>query len=496
MKSVDISESLGKLPPQNIEMEEAVLGALLLEKHVLKTVVQFLKVEHFCMEVHKVIYSAIMDLYVLSEPIDMRTVVNQLRKNGQLELVGGRYYVAELTSKVNSTANIQSHARVIIEMAMKRELIHIASKIHQEAYEDTSDSLDLLESSKKAIEDLRKWTKDNKTSYYPVNKKSLQKKLMDERPKGETSRIAAMDEIFKWKRGNISGWYGWSNDGKSSCFDYFAVVKAKIDGWKFCMMKQEDMSNSITEDGVEKDADDIHNGLVWTYTGKVVDADTAKRYFLPKITSEEHDKASDWVNEHFFIVDPVDRRPDSVLELFQEMHDKYKIDVFLVDPFKSLDMPETSRTDWMMDKFFIKCKEFAIQTNSNFNFIAHPKSLQDVKISKDPNSAFKIVTQFMIAGGAAWDNNMDSQYSIYRPERHLNMSDPKVHFWNLKQRKAEIIGARRGVYELIKFDWKTRRYLFNGLDPISGIAFDEKGKPIETLIDFTEAKVTLGDLPF
>lgn len=147
----DISESLGKLPPQALDLEEAVLGALMLEKNALNAVVEFLKPEHLYTEAHQEIYAAIVELFKNSEPVDMRTVVNQLRKNGKLELVGGAYYIAELTSKVSSAANIEYHARVIIEMAIKRNLIQIASQVHSDAYEDTTDVFELLDKTEQSI---------------------------------------------------------------------------------------------------------------------------------------------------------------------------------------------------------------------------------------------------------------------------------------------------------------------------------------------------------
>jgi replicative DNA helicase len=147
----DISESLGKLPPQARDLEEAVLGALMLEKNALNAVVEFLKPEHFYEERHKEIYSAIIDLFKASDPVDMRTVVNQLRKTAKIELVGGAYYIAELTSKVSSAANIEYHARVIMEMAIKRELIQVASEIHHNAYEDTTDVFELLDKTEQSI---------------------------------------------------------------------------------------------------------------------------------------------------------------------------------------------------------------------------------------------------------------------------------------------------------------------------------------------------------
>ncbi len=147
----DISESLGKLPPQVLDLEEAVLGALMLEKNALNAVIEFLKPEHFYLETHKEIYNAIVDLFKASDPVDMRTVVNQLRKEGKIELVGGAYYIAELTSKVSSAANIEYHARIIMEMAIKRELIQVASQIHHDAYEDTTDVFELLDKTEQSI---------------------------------------------------------------------------------------------------------------------------------------------------------------------------------------------------------------------------------------------------------------------------------------------------------------------------------------------------------
>jgi len=147
----EAGEKLGKLPPQAVDMEEAVLGALMLEKDALSTVIDILKPESFYLDTHKEIYAAIVILFNNSEPIDMRTVVNQLRKNGKIEFVGGAYYIAELTSKVSSAANIEYHARVITEMAIKRALIQVASEIHHDAYEDTTDVFHLLDKTESSL---------------------------------------------------------------------------------------------------------------------------------------------------------------------------------------------------------------------------------------------------------------------------------------------------------------------------------------------------------
>jgi replicative DNA helicase len=147
-------ENLGKVPPQALELEEAVLGALMLEKDALSSVVDILKPASFYKEAHAAIYEAILTLFNDSQPVDLLTVTNQLRKDGNLEVVGGAYTVTNLTTKVNSAANVEYHARIITEMAIKRELIRVAGEIHHEAYEDTTDVFELLDKTESSLFDI------------------------------------------------------------------------------------------------------------------------------------------------------------------------------------------------------------------------------------------------------------------------------------------------------------------------------------------------------
>lgn len=148
----DISESLGKLPPQCLDLEEAVLGATMMESSSLGVVADILRPEDFYSEAHRTIWEAIINLYKESRPIDMRTVTAQLRKEGKIELVGGAYIIAELTSKVSSAANIEYHARVIIEASIKRSLIMEASQTHSECYEDSSDVFEIIDRTQSRLD--------------------------------------------------------------------------------------------------------------------------------------------------------------------------------------------------------------------------------------------------------------------------------------------------------------------------------------------------------
>jgi len=144
-------ETQGKMPPQAIELEQSILGALMLEKDALTDVIDILKTSSFYEVAHQEIYAAILQLFNNSAPVDIRTVVNQLRKNGKLEAVGGAYYVTSLTARVSSAANIEFHTRAVLEYAIKRQLIQVATSIHKHAYDDTADVFMLLDHAEQAL---------------------------------------------------------------------------------------------------------------------------------------------------------------------------------------------------------------------------------------------------------------------------------------------------------------------------------------------------------
>ena len=146
-----LDTGLGKLPPQALDLEEAVLGALMIEKDALSSVVDILKPETFYKEAHQRIYQAILTLFGNSDPIDLLTVTQQLRKTGEIEIVGGGGFVSELTFRVNSAANIEYHARIVSEQALKRALIAMSSVILRDAYEDTTDVFELLDRTEQQL---------------------------------------------------------------------------------------------------------------------------------------------------------------------------------------------------------------------------------------------------------------------------------------------------------------------------------------------------------
>uniref|UniRef100_UPI00404AD2F7 replicative DNA helicase n=1 Tax=Daejeonella sp. TaxID=2805397 RepID=UPI00404AD2F7 len=153
-KLSNMASGLGKLPPQALDLEEAVLGALMLEKDALSAVIDILKPDVFYKDSHQKIFEAIQVLFQKSSPIDILTVTAQLRQQGELEMIGGAYYITELTNRVASAANIEYHARIISQKFIQRELIRISTEIITNAYEDTTDIFDLLDHAEKNLFDI------------------------------------------------------------------------------------------------------------------------------------------------------------------------------------------------------------------------------------------------------------------------------------------------------------------------------------------------------
>lgn len=155
----------GKIPPQALDMEEAVLGAMMLENDRLAEVIEILKPEVFYKENHQVIFSAIQRLFTHNEPVDILTVTEELRRTGELEIAGGPYYITMLTNRIASAANIEYHARIILQKFIQRELIRVSSEIIHDAYEDTTDVFDLLDKAE--------------TGLFTISESSIGKSYMD-----------------------------------------------------------------------------------------------------------------------------------------------------------------------------------------------------------------------------------------------------------------------------------------------------------------------------
>lgn len=145
-KKTDIRQiDFGKVPPQSVELEESVLGALMIEKDAFTVVADILKPECFYKEAHEKIFRAILSLASREDPVDLYTVTEEMHKEGTLDDVGGAYYLATLTAKVVSAAHLEYHARIIAQKYIARELIRVTTDVQTKAFDEKIDVDELLQ---------------------------------------------------------------------------------------------------------------------------------------------------------------------------------------------------------------------------------------------------------------------------------------------------------------------------------------------------------------
>ncbi len=141
----------GRIPPQAIELEEAVLGAIMIERDAIIAVLDILKPESFYVESHQKIFRAIIDISMVQKPVDILTVTEELKKRGELEIIGGAAYITQLTSRVASAAHLEFHARIVAQKFIQRELIRVSSDIQSRAFDESQDVDELLDSAESQL---------------------------------------------------------------------------------------------------------------------------------------------------------------------------------------------------------------------------------------------------------------------------------------------------------------------------------------------------------
>jgi len=198
--SVNENTVYGKVPPQAKELEEAVLGAIMLEKSAIDIVVEILKPECFYSEANQRIFKAMQNLSDRHLPIDLLTVVEQLKTNGDLDIVGGPFYVSKLTNSVVSSANIETHSRIVLQKYLSREIIRTGGEMINAAYEESTDVFDMLDEVEEGISKLRMGNiKKHYRSLHSVAVESINKleelRLSDETITGVHSGFNDLDMV-------------------------------------------------------------------------------------------------------------------------------------------------------------------------------------------------------------------------------------------------------------------------------------------------------------
>lgn len=197
-------DSEGRIAPRDIEVEEAVLGALMLEKDAYTTVCDLLRPECFYEPAHQKIFTAVQQLGASQQPIDMLTVTEKLRANGDLEAVGGPVRISELTSRVMSGAHVDFHARIVAQKFLARELISFASQIESKAYDSANDVDDLMQEAEgRLFEISQRNVKKDVTAIDPVINQAL---AQIEAAMNRASGLSGLETGFHELDKLTSGW--------------------------------------------------------------------------------------------------------------------------------------------------------------------------------------------------------------------------------------------------------------------------------------------------
>ncbi len=157
---------LGKIPPQDIEAEQAVLGSMLTDQDAVIAAIEVLKEDDFYREDNKIIYTALLNIYNRAEPIDIITLKSELSSMGKLEAVGGLEYIAQLPDKVPTTANVERYVKIVEEKSMLRNLVKTANEIINLGYDETENVEDIMDIAEKKIFDVMQ--RKNSKGYTPI----------------------------------------------------------------------------------------------------------------------------------------------------------------------------------------------------------------------------------------------------------------------------------------------------------------------------------------
>ncbi len=203
------ANDMGKLPPNALDMEESVLGALMLDKEAFTNVSDLLRSDSFYKDQHRYIYEAIVALAVKDQPIDMLSVVEKLRQLGTLEQAGGVAYISELTRRVASTAHLYYHAQIVAQKATARDLIRMAADIEEKGYDETQDVEDLLQEAEAQIFSIAQRTqKRDVTQIDPVISEAFERMRKASQHDGKISGIPSgftdLDKITSgWQKSDL-----------------------------------------------------------------------------------------------------------------------------------------------------------------------------------------------------------------------------------------------------------------------------------------------------
>lgn len=310
-KNIDI-DFHGKIPPQARELEAAVLGAILIEKEAISYVCDILKPDCFYVNAHATIYQTVQNLFSKSQPIDLLTTTEHLRKLEKLESVGGAYFLSELTNLVASSANIEYHARIIKQKYIQREMIRISNLISSKCYEDIEDVFEVLDNFSTELLKLNSFDLSSLKSATQIENK-IRKNILENKPIAKVYNIGICGLDFMTKTFNVIA--GLPATGKTA----FMLTSA-------LNLSKQNISVAILS--LEMAEEMLVSRLIQTGT-----AIASKKIITNNLSEFEKNKIFDCdaLPSNIYIDDNTDITDVNIISKIKGMALKYKIQVLFLD---------------------------------------------------------------------------------------------------------------------------------------------------------------------
>ena len=282
------------------------------------------------------------------------------------------------------------------------------------------------------------------------------------RGRGETTHFQAIDEAFRWKRGELTIVSGIMNHGKSALLMQLCLVKSVIDGYKWAVFSPE-----------QHPAGDWYDDLIHAYVGK-----NTQPYYGDQMSEQEYKMGLDFVKDHFYYIFPEmeSPTPEYINRNFKALVDKHGIDGCVIDPFNQLDADYArtgGREDIYISRFLTKQKRFAQLNDVFMVVVTHPRNA----LERGKNGNYDPPDVFQLSGGMMWGNKSDNILCVHRPYWSTDRKNSLVLFQSQKIKKQSRNGIPGDVY--LNFDPRTFRYREVDKDFVHPLDRKQRDLPLE-----------------
>lgn len=281
--------------------------------------------------------------------------------------------------------------------------------------------------------------------------------------RGESTHCEYVDKAWKWRKGEITIWTGYQNEGKSLMLNQLSLLKAYFDNDRFAVFSPENLP-----------MDDFYNDLIEMYIGKTSDP----YYGELQMSEAEYLEAMNFIDKHFFLIYPdTDFKIETIFEKVKFLVRKYGVNHAIIDPYNTIEhmMKPGEREDLYISRFMGTLKKSAIENDISYQLVAHQNTPRK---NKEDNGRYFKPDLNNIKGGGTFADKADNVVYVWRPERAVDFRDTGVVFASQKIKKQKLV-ARPNELDEIEFDFKQNRYLFQGWSPFSKIDAARNGTTFE-----------------